>query len=195
VTSEQRPPGWVAPGYPPAYQPQPPAFQPAPAPPGFQPLSAPPGFQPAPPSYHATGYPPPPPVVMAGSGPVPVSPVPGTPFGVVYPAVPPTASGAAVGSLVAGIASGLVSLGVSCFGIAGAQPGWGAAVSGAFAILATFLGLGAIGFGVGALRQVRREAGALRGRGLAMAGISCGAVGLGITLLAMLLSFVASSTT
>jgi hypothetical protein len=175
VTSEQRPPGWVTPGYQPAYPPPPPP--------------------PPPPSYHATGYPPPPPVVMAGSGPVPVSAVPGTAFGIVYPAVPPTASGPAVGSLVAGIASCLVSLIVSCFGIAGAQPGWGAAVSGAFAILATFLGLGAIGFGVGALRQVRREAGALRGRGLALAGISCGAVGLGITLLAMLLAFVASSTT
>jgi hypothetical protein len=184
VTSEQRPPGWVAPGYQPAYPPAPP-----PPPPAFHPAPGPP------PSYHATGYPPPPPVVMAGSGPVPVSPVPGTAFGVVYPAVPPTASGAAVGSLVAGIASCLVSLIVSCFGIAGAQPGWGAAVSGAFAILATFLGLGAIGFGVGALRQVRREAGALRGRGMALAGISCGAVGLGITLLAMLLAFVASSTT
>lgn len=162
-------------------------------PPG--PWSSPQPPPPPPVSYQSTGYPPPPPVVVAGSGPVPVSVVPGTPFGVVFPAVPPTASGTAIGSMVAGIGSCLVSLVVGCFGIAGAQPGWGAAVSGAFAVLATFLGLAGIGTGVVALRQVRREPGALRGRGLALAGISCGAVGIGITVLAMLLSFVASTST
>jgi len=165
---------------------------PAPGPPAG-PWNAPPS-PPLPMSYQSTGYPPPPPIVVAGSGPVPVSPVPGTPFGVVFPAVPPTPSGTAIGSLVAGIASVLVSLIVSCLGLVGARPGWGTAVSGAFAVLATFLGLAGIGFGTVAMRQVRRERGALRGRGLAVAGISCAAAGIGITVLAMLLSFVAGTS-
>ena len=49
-----------------------------------------------------------------------VEPVPGTPFGVVHLDVPPVTSGLAVGALVAGIASILVSLLVICFGLVGA---------------------------------------------------------------------------
>ncbi|RLP86355.1 hypothetical protein EAD89_21315, partial [Micromonospora sp. BL4] len=60
--------------------------------------------------------------------------VSGTPFGVVYLDVPPVTSGLAVGALVAGIASILVSLLVICFGALGANAG-GVWASGAFAVL------------------------------------------------------------
>jgi hypothetical protein len=92
----------------------------------------------------------------------------------------------AVGALVAGIASILISLLVTCFGLVGAQPGWGAWVAGAFAVLACVVGAAGVGLGLAALRQIRRsQAGTpVRGRGLAIAGLSCGGAGLGITLLA-----------
>jgi hypothetical protein len=118
-----------------------------------------------------------------------VDAVPGTPFGLVYLNVPAGTSGPAVGSQVAGIASILVSFVVACFGFAGASDGWGAWVAGAFAVLAGVLGLAGIGLGLTGMRQVRRAPapGTVRvtGRGLAIAGLSCGSAGLAITVLVL----------
>ena len=60
--------------------------------------------------------------------------MPGTPFGVVHLDVAPVTSGLAIGALVAGIASVLVSLLVICFGVVFKNDG-GAWASGAFAVL------------------------------------------------------------
>jgi hypothetical protein len=116
--------------------------------------------------------------------PVAVRDVPGTPFGLMVMGVSPTVSGPAVGALVAGIGSILVTMIELCFGLIGASDGWGPAVAGAFAVLAGVLGIGAIGLGAISLRQLRaaRAAGGLRGRGQALAGIVCGSVGLALDL-------------
>jgi hypothetical protein len=138
------------------------------------------------------GYPPQPvrqpPPRPAGPGlpmPVRVDPVPGTAFGVAYLGVPPTYAGQAIGSLVAGIGSILVATIVACFGEAGARGGWGPVVAGAFAVLAALIGLGAVGLALFALREIRRSDGRLTGRGLAIAGIACGATGAVLTVVAM----------
>jgi hypothetical protein len=89
---------------------------------------------------------------------------------------PITTSGVAIGSMTAGIGSVLVAGVVWCFGLLGAEAGWGGLVSGAFCVLAVVLGIGAIGLGWAALRQIRR--GAVRGRGFAITGIICGGVGI-----------------
>ncbi|MEH1167975.1 hypothetical protein V6V47_21565 [Micromonospora sp. CPCC 205539] len=106
--------------------------------------------------------------------------VPGTPFGVVHLDVPPVTSGLAVGALLVGIASILVSLLVICIGVAFANNG-GAWASGAFAVLGMLAGVAAIVAGLLGRRQIRRPAAppAVRftGQGLAVAGISCGAAG------------------
>ena len=117
----------------------------------------------------------------------------GTQFGVAYPAVPATPSGPSIGSLVAGIASILVSFLVGCFGLTGSTDGWGPAVAGAFAVLAGFIGAGAIGLGVVGLRQVRRSSGTVRGRGMAIAGISCGGSGVGLTVLSFIVALLATA--
>jgi hypothetical protein len=117
----------------------------------------------------------------------------GTPFGVVYPLVAPTPSGPAIGSLVAGIASILVSFLVACFGLTGSSQGWGPAVAGAFAVLAGFIGGGAIGLGISALRKIRRSEGTVTGRGMAIAGISCGGTGLAVAALSFVISAVATA--
>jgi hypothetical protein len=83
-----------------------------------------------------------------------------------------------------------VSMVVACFGLAGSGSGTGPAVAGAFAILAGLLGLGSIGLGLLALRQVRRAAGRFTGKGLAISGMSCGTVGLVLTAVAMAAAFV-----
>lgn len=118
-----------------------------------------------------------------------IDPVPGTPYGLAYLNVPAGTSGPAVGSQVAGIASILVSVVVLCFGLAGASEGWGGWVAGAFAVLAVLLGLAGIGLGLAAMRQVRRAPapGTVRvsGRGLAVAGLSCGSAGIAITVFAL----------
>ncbi|WP_089021884.1 hypothetical protein [Micromonospora coriariae] len=117
-----------------------------------------------------------------------MEPVPGTPFGVVYLDVPPVTSGLAVGALVAGIASILVSLLVICFGVVGANAG-GVWASGAFTVLGVLAGVAAIGAGLLGQRQIRRPAQppAVRftGRGLAVAAISCGAAGALLSLLGL----------
>ncbi|MFI7540181.1 hypothetical protein [Actinoplanes sp. NPDC049599] len=120
-----------------------------------------------------------------------VEPVPGTEFGLVQLKVAPITSGLATGSLIGGIAAILVSTLVLCFGISGLSDGWGAVVAGAFALLGVLLGGGSAGLGLAARRQIRRSGkdGRVRfvGRGLATAGISCGAAGLGIAALTLLL--------
>ncbi|MEV0327725.1 hypothetical protein AB0H63_14955 [Micromonospora echinospora] len=118
-----------------------------------------------------------------------MDPVPGTPFGVAHLEVPPVTSGLAVGSLVAGITSILVSLVVGCFGLAGAAGGWGAWAAGAFTLLGVLTGAGAVVAGLLGARQIRRPvvppAVRFTGRGLAVAGISCGATGLALSLLGL----------
>lgn len=105
--------------------------------------------------------------------------------------VPPVTSGLAVGSLVAGITSILVSFLVICFGaVAGGTAGVWAA--GAFTALGGLTGAGAVVAGLLGQRQIRRPAPppAVRftGRGLAIAGISCGGAGLLLSLLGMALA-------
>jgi hypothetical protein len=121
-----------------------------------------------------------------------VETVPGTEFGVVHLQIAPLTSGMAVGALVVGIAAVLVSLLVVCFGVAGASGGWGAWVAGAFTVLGGLSGVAAIGLGIAAMRQIRRSGrpGLIRftGRGVAIAGISCGVAGSGISLIALALS-------
>lgn len=123
-----------------------------------------------------------------GAGATRIEPVPGTEFGVAYASVPPVVSGLAVGSLVAGIGSILVALVVTCFGLAGARGGWGAWTAGAFALLALLASAVAIMLGLLARRQISAPAPAsavrYSGRGLAVAGMSCGGVGLVGTVLA-----------
>jgi hypothetical protein len=112
----------------------------------------------------------------------------GTPFALAYLEVPRTTSGPAIGSLLAGLGSLLVMLLVACFGLLGAQADVGALVGGAFAVLATVLGAAGVGLGMIGLRQARRSGAG--GRGLAIAGISCGASGIGLTALVMVLLLV-----
>lgn len=136
---------------------------------------------------------PPPPVLPrpdVRSGPVHVEPVPGTEFGLAIASVPPTFSGQAIGSLVAGIASIVVSLVVGCFGIAGGGEDWGVLVSGAFAILAGLLGLAGVGLGLVAVRLVKASRGRITGRGVAVSGIVCGGSGVVLTAGGMLLALV-----
>lgn len=127
-----------------------------------------------------------------------VEPVPGTEFALVQLKVTPITSGLATGSLIAGIASILVSTLVLCFGISGMSDGWGAVVAGAFALLSVLVGGGAVGVGLAARRQIRRsgQQGRVRfvGRGLTVAGISSGAAGLGIATLTLLLVVVLQSS-
>ncbi|HEX8628532.1 MAG TPA: hypothetical protein VF755_10225 [Catenuloplanes sp.] len=154
------------------------------------------------------GYPYPspgqPPAAVAGWPPVAPAPreaawrterieaVPGTPFGVAHLALRPVVSGPAIGALIAGIASILVSLLVLCFGLSGSQEDWGGWVAGAFAVLAGLAGLAGVVIGLGAVRQIRRSNHSptirFTGRGLAISGVSCGGVGLGITLVSLALA-------
>jgi hypothetical protein len=124
-------------------------------------------------------------------GPIRVDAIEGTQFGVAYPAMPPTPSGQAITSMVAGIGSILVAFAVGCFGVGGAESGWGPTVSGAFALLSAFIGAGAIFIGGHALGNIRRSGGMASGRGMAIAGISCGGSGVGLTVLLFLLAVLA----
>lgn len=129
-----------------------------------------------------------PPVTRQAYRPARIDPLPGTPFGVMYPMLRPTVSGFGSGALVAGLAAVLVSFVVVCLGSAGAGRGWGALVSGAFAILAVLLGTAAIVAGVAGRRQASRSAGGVTGGGLALSGLCCGASAIGVTLLGFLLA-------
>jgi hypothetical protein len=112
-----------------------------------------------------------------------LQPVGGTPFAYAYVRVPPVTSGLAIGSLIAGIASIAVALGMVCLGLGGASDGWGALVAGAFAILSILLGAAGIAFGRSAARLIRRAAGATSGSGMANAGMVCGWVGVGLSVI------------
>jgi hypothetical protein len=120
-----------------------------------------------------------------------VEPVAGTEFALVQLKVVPITSGLATGSLIAGVAAILVSTLVLCFGVMGLSAGWGAVVAGAFTLLGVLVGGGAVGLGLAARRQIKRSGQDGRvhfvGRGLATAGLSCGAAGLGISALTLLL--------
>jgi hypothetical protein len=165
----------------------------------FPPPSAPPGQpypgpapQPHPAPMQPAYVPPPPP-----SGrwlPERVEPVPGTEFGLVQLRVSPITSGLAVGSLIAGIGSILVSILVLCFGVWGADSGWGGWVSGAFTLLSVVFGAGAVALGLVSRRQIRRSGhtGQVRftGRGMAISGLVCGCAGAGIALLSLALALV-----
>ena len=147
--------------------------------------------QPLPPSLPAAVPPPPP---DGRWRPERVDPVAGTEFALVRLQVPPIASGLATGSLIAGIGSIGVSFLVLCFGLAGSSDTWGGWVAGAFALLGVLVGGGAAAVGVLALRQIRRSRrpGQIRftGRGVAIAGISCGGVGAGISVVSLALALV-----
>lgn len=175
MTQEARPP---SPGDPSGF-PAAPAAVPAPAAPAAVPAN------PAPFPGGPLPGPVPPPPREAWRPPRRVEMVPGTPFAVVHLDVPPVISGQAVGSLVAGISSIIVALLVGCFGVTGADAGWGGWAAGAFAVLGVLTGAAGVVLGVLGRRQVRRTAPppAVRftGHGLAVAGLSCGAVGLGLT--------------
>ncbi len=123
--------------------------------------------------------------------------MPGTPFAMVHLDVPPVTSGLAVGSLVAGITSILVSFLVFCFGAVGGGEN-GAWAAGAFATLGGLTGAGAVVAGLLGRRQIRRPAPppAVRftGGGLAIAGISCGGAGLLLCLLGLGLAFLLALT-
>ncbi|MFG1915744.1 hypothetical protein [Micromonospora sp. NPDC048898] len=123
--------------------------------------------------------------------------MPGTPFGIVHLDVAPVTSGLSIGSLVAGVASVLVSLLVICFGVAFANDG-GAWASGAFAALGLLAGGAAVVTGLLGQRQIRRPVAppAVRftGRGLALAGISCGAAGALLSILGLGLALLLALT-
>jgi len=125
----------------------------------------------------------------AGHPPRRVDPLPGTPFGLVHLQVAPVFSGPAVGSLVAGIASILLSVLVFCFGAAGANEGWGVWAAVAFAILTTLVGAGGVVVGLFARRQIARvpppPAVRFTGRGVALSGVVCGATGMVLALAAL----------
>jgi hypothetical protein len=97
--------------------------------------------------------------------------------------VPAVTSGLAIGSLIAGIASIAVALGMLCLGLSGASDGWGALVAGAFAILSIVLGAAGIAFGRSATRLIRRAGGTVAGAGMANAGMICGWVGVGVSVI------------
>jgi hypothetical protein len=157
------------------------------------PQSVPPYRYPPPPTQPASYIAPQPPGAGLPS-PVRVEPIPGTNFGIAYLGVPPMVAGQAIASLVTGIGSILVAVVVGCFGLAGADGGWGPLVGGAFAVLAGLLGLAGIGLGLVAMRRTQPAGGPARGgpvvkgRGLAVAGISCGGVGVGLTVFGLLLA-------
>jgi hypothetical protein len=120
--------------------------------------------------------------------PVAILPVAGTPYGLGMVPVPPITSGPASASMAAGVASILVSFAVTCLGLIGVRDGWGPMVAGAFALLSAFAGLAALLLGRRGLRQAKAGAGTVRGRGMAIAGVTCGAIGIGLTLVSFLLS-------
>ena len=144
--------------------------------------------------YGGPAGPVPPPAPDGRWRPARVEPVAGTEYGLVQLEVPAVTSGPATGALIAGIASVLVSTVVLCFAAVGSGESWGGWVAGAFTLLAVLSGGGAVAVGLIATRQIRRSGseGRMRftGRGAAVAGISCGAVGAGIALLGLVLSLV-----
>jgi hypothetical protein len=142
------------------------------------------------------GFPAPvaPPPVSGHWQPERIDAVAGTEFGLVQLKVEPILSGLAIGSLIAGVGSILVSFLVLCFGLAGARAGWGGWVSGAFTLLSVVTGGGGLALGLVSRRQIRLSGkpGRVRftGSGMAMAGLVCGCAGAGIALACLVLSLV-----
>lgn len=173
MTQPVRPP-YPGPGGPAPYGPPPVPYGPPPQ----GPFGSPYGFAP-----------PPPPPVSAGWEPERVDQVTGTGFGLVHLRVAPITSGVAVGSLVAGIAAILVSFAALCFGLLGAEDGWGGAIAGAFTLLSVLAGVGAVTAAVIARRQIARtgEPGRVRftGRGLTVGGMVCGISGAALAVLSL----------
>lgn len=124
--------------------------------------------------------------------PVRVEPVPGEPFGLAILPVPSTMSGLAIGSLVSGIGSLLVASVVWCFGLIGADGGWGGLVSGAFCVLAVLLGIAALTLGIIALRTIRGTR-HMKGRGNAIAGMICGGAGVVLAVAGVVIAIVLSA--
>ncbi|MBV1849817.1 hypothetical protein KUA19_06695 [Catellatospora sp. NEAU-YM18] len=120
--------------------------------------------------------------------------VPGTPYAVAVLPAPSSSSGVAIGALVAGIASVLVSSVVWCLGVVGGQAGWGALVAGAFTVLSVLLGAAAVVLGLVARRQIRATAATgqarLTGGALALSGLICGAAGITLALTGVLVATV-----
>ncbi|MGI5211966.1 phage holin family protein [Plantactinospora sp. CA-290183] len=190
----QGPPGYpppggrpsAGPGYAPASGPPFGAYPPGNAPVSAYPLGAAAPGGPGPGAGRPAAVPAPP--RESWRPPRRIDPVRGTPFGVAYLDVPPVTSGPAVGALVTGIGAVLVSLVVGCFGLLGATGGWGGWAAGAFALLAVLLGVAGLVLGQLGRRQTAPAATPptvrATGRGLAIAGMVCGGVGLGLTVLA-----------
>jgi hypothetical protein len=112
--------------------------------------------------------------------------VAGTPFAVALVEVRSAPNGPAAGSLVAGIASILVS---TMSGLFAAR--FGAPSGGAFALLAALLCAAAVGLARIGLRRIRPAlAGASTGgRGVAIAGQVCGLAGLALAALVVVVAF------
>lgn len=150
---------------------------------GYQPVHpAPQPIAPVPIPAWPTAPRPPMPRPVSYPAPVRVEVVPGAasaygPLGVAILPGPKMFSGLSVGSLGSGIGSILVASVVWCFGLWGADGGWGAIVSGAFCALAVLLGAAGVALGIIGLRQIRRHQG-MSGRGLAITGLVCGGLGI-----------------
>jgi hypothetical protein len=119
--------------------------------------------------------------------------MPGTAYRLAIVGLPTSLSGPASASLPFGLASILVSFAVMLFAATGARDGWGPAVSGAFAVLSVLAAIAALSLGQFGLRQVRRAYGRVTGRGVAIAGIVCGLIGLILTVSAFLLGVAAAT--
>jgi hypothetical protein len=144
------------------------------------------------PAYSPPAYPPRPPAGSSVATPERIEAVAGTDFGLAYAQLEPIMSGQAVGSMILGIASILVTLPEAALGLRGAGAGWGALISGAFGILATLLGSAAIGIGVVATRSVKRSVGSLRGYGIGKAGIILGIIGVSLAVISFVLALIAT---
>ncbi|CAM3305928.1 hypothetical protein STSO111631_13130 [Stackebrandtia soli] len=103
-------------------------------------------------------------------------------FQLALPQLGTIVAGPAVGSLIAGIAAVIVAIGVACGGLI-----LETMIAVAVTVLAVFFSGTAILLALLAFRQIGRGGGEYRGRGMAIAGLSCGCVGIG---LALLLAFV-----
>lgn len=104
-------------------------------------------------------------------------------FRLALPQLGTIVAGPAVGSMIAGIASLLVALIAGCAGTSGSL-----LITVALVVLAVFCSSAAGLLGAVALRQVRRSGGEYRGRGMAIAGLSCGSVALGLVFISLLVA-------
>lgn len=95
-------------------------------------------------------------------------------FLLVLPQVRTIVSGPAVGGMIAGIAGVIVALlGIPIAGLAGVM-----LIAVSVLVLTLFCGAAAVSLGGVALRQIKQGAGDYRGRGMAIAGIVCGGLGV-----------------